>query len=111
LSRAFLLLLILLWRLLGRPYDTSASLDPPCLSSHHLLQDLSAEPGRGSEAADSALWSRLGRIIEGSIVWDSVYFVRIAQCSYEYEQTFAFLPIFPLAIRLIARTGAWYIVK
>jgi hypothetical protein len=112
LSRAFLLLLILLWRLLGRPYDTSASLDPPCLSSHHLQQDLSAEPAwGGAESGDSALWSRLGRMIEGSIVWDSVYFVRIAQCSYEYEQTFAFLPVFPLALRLIAKTGAWYIVK
>lgn len=93
-SRAFLLVLMLLWRVLGRPYDTSALLNPPCLSAQkekeaHLLTDLGG-------------W--IGRTLESTIVWDGVYYIRIAECGYEYEQTFAFLPIFPLSIRLIGNT-------
>ena len=104
-SRALLLLLMVLWRLLGRPYDTSASLDPPCLSAQHLPEDLV----RGNNGG-APLWGWMATKIESSIVWDSVYYVRIAQCSYEYEQTFAFLPVFPLALRLISKTGRWYVL-
>eukprot|EP00250_Pteridium_aquilinum_P015990 c22875_g1_i1 orf=90-1604(+) len=100
LSRVFLLALMLLWRVLGRPYDTSALLNLPCLSSassQHLLQP------QGGGASLSFL-SMLSQTLEKSIVWDGVYYVRIAECGYEYEQTFAFLPVFPLCIRFIANT-------
>ena len=39
-------------------------------------------------------------------MWDSVYYVRIAQCGYEYEQTYAFFPLLPLCISLLSRTGS-----
>lgn len=43
--------------------------------------------------------------IESSIVWDSVYFVRISECGYEYEQTYAFFPLLPLCMSMLSRTG------
>lgn len=47
---------------------------------------------------------RIAKMIEGSIVWDAVYFVRIAQCGYEYEQTYAFFALLPICISLISTT-------
>lgn len=35
------------------------------------------------------------RAVKGLIVWDSIYFVRIARCGYEYEQYHAFFPGYP----------------
>jgi phosphatidylinositol glycan class V len=32
--------------------------------------------------------------------WDSVYFVRIAQCGYESDQIFAFFPLLPMLMRV-----------
>lgn len=96
LSRILLLGLALLWRILGRPYDTSALLNTPCLSTvpspSPPVNSLQEMPGIGG-------W--LGRQLETSVVWDGVYYIRIAQCGYEYEQNFAFLPVIPLSIRLI----------
>ncbi|KAF8398541.1 hypothetical protein HHK36_017471 [Tetracentron sinense] len=94
-SRVLLFVLIVFWRSLISPYDTSASLNPNCLSSN------TTHP---SPAVESVLWPRIGSAIEDSIVWDGVYFLRIALCGYEYEQTYAFLPIFPICIRLLSRT-------
>ncbi|KAL6966273.1 hypothetical protein U1Q18_032056 [Sarracenia purpurea var. burkii] len=96
-SRLLLIALILLWRSLLSPYDTSASINPSCLSS--------SSPNSPSPPASSVLFPRIAMAIEGSIVWDSVYFVRIAQCGYEYEQSYAFLPMLPLSISLLSRTG------
>ncbi|XP_077236297.1 uncharacterized protein LOC143877880 [Tasmannia lanceolata] len=93
-SRLVTVALILFWRSLASPYDTSASLNPSCLSSNS--DDFSR--------SDSVLFPRIGAAIEDSIVWDGVYFVRIAQCGYEYEQTYAFLPLLPICIRLLSRT-------
>lgn len=95
-SRLILLALILIWRSLLNPYDTSAPLNPDCLSSSN-----SANP---SPPINSILWPSIGSAIEGSIVWDGVYFVRIAQCGYEYEQTYAFLPLLPMCISALSRT-------
>ncbi|XP_073104002.1 uncharacterized protein [Elaeis guineensis] len=95
LSRLLLLTLILLWRLLFRPYDTSASLNPSCLSS--------ATAGGRLVPSGPILWPRIGAAIEASVVWDGVYFVRIAECGYEYEQTYAFFPLLPLCISLLSR--------
>ncbi|KAL6842118.1 hypothetical protein ACP4OV_028097 [Aristida adscensionis] len=87
-SRALVLALSLLARLLFRPYDTSASLHPPCLSSSS-----SSSPADPVSAAVSAL-----------AVWDGVHFARAAQCGYEYEQSFAFLPLLPASLALLARS-------
>ena len=38
-------------------------------------------------------------------VWDSVFFVRIAQCGYEYEQFYAFFPLLPTFLRLLSFNG------
>uniref|UniRef100_A0A7N0UPG1 GPI mannosyltransferase 2 n=1 Tax=Kalanchoe fedtschenkoi TaxID=63787 RepID=A0A7N0UPG1_KALFE len=98
-SRILLLTLIFLWRSIVDPYDTSALINPSCLPS-------SSPNGSDSDPSgnDSPLWPSIGSKIEGSIVWDGVYFTRIAQCGYEYEQTYAFLPLFPICMRVLSRT-------
>ncbi|XWS24752.1 hypothetical protein CRYUN_Cryun27aG0010700 [Craigia yunnanensis] len=93
LSRLILLILTLLWRTLLTPYDTSAPLNPTCLN--HPSPSPPPRP---------PLLSSLGSFIEKGIVWDSVYFVRIAQCGYEYEQSYAFLPLLPACIFILSRT-------
>lgn len=86
-SRALLLALSLLSRLLFRPYDTSASLHPPCLLSNSTT---------AAAAANS---------ISSLAMWDGVHFLRAAECGYEYEQSFAFLPLLPASLNLLARSG------
>lgn len=93
-SRLLLVALIVVWRSLLSPYDTSASINPPCLYSTD-----SANPD-----VLPVLLPNVGSAIERSIVWDGVYFVRIAECGYEYEQTYAFLPLLPLCISFLSRT-------
>ncbi|WVZ90287.1 hypothetical protein U9M48_036597 [Paspalum notatum var. saurae] len=88
-SRALVLALSILARLLFRPYDTSASLHPPCLSN----PSVPSSPPTNLSAAISSL-----------AVWDGVYFARPAECGYEYEQSFAFLPILPASLVLLARS-------
>ncbi|KAJ6325887.1 hypothetical protein OIU78_013055 [Salix suchowensis] len=92
-SRLLLLSLILLWRILIDPYDTSSPLNSGCLSTDHQQQERNV-----------IQFPRIGSAIEDSVVWDGVYFVRIAQCGYEYEQTYAFLPLLPACIVLLSRT-------
>ncbi|PQQ14760.1 GPI mannosyltransferase 2 isoform X2 [Prunus yedoensis var. nudiflora] len=70
---------------------------PNCLSNN------SSQPNVDLQQQHVLLPS-LGSAIESSIVWDSVFFVRIAQCGYEYEQTYAFFPLLPLCISLLSRT-------
>ncbi|KAK4395856.1 GPI mannosyltransferase 2 [Sesamum angolense] len=94
-SRLFVLTLIIIWRSIVSPYDTSASINPPCLTSS---TDSSNRHG------PSVLLPTVGSAIENSIVWDSVYFIRIAECGYEYEQTYAFLPLLPLCISFLSKT-------
>ncbi|GFP90646.1 GPI mannosyltransferase 2 [Phtheirospermum japonicum] len=89
-SRLLVLSLIIIWRSLLSPYDTSASINPPCLSS--------------SDPPPSVVLPGVGSWIERSIVWDGVYFTRIAECGYEYEQTYAFLPLLPLCLSLLSKT-------
>lgn len=93
-SRLLLLTLILLWRSLLTPYDTSASLKPTCLSSDN-----------SGDSRKPIRWPSIASAIEDSIVWDSVYFVRIAECGYEYEQSYAFLPLLPICISLLSQTS------
>ncbi|KAH7532312.1 hypothetical protein FEM48_Zijuj04G0006600 [Ziziphus jujuba var. spinosa] len=100
-SRLLLLSLILLWRTLLSPYDTSASLNPNCLNQHPSPPHAHAHPNPQQQPP---LWPILASAIESSVVWDGVYFVRIAQCGYEYEQSYAFLPLLPLCISMLSRT-------
>ncbi|XP_021728844.1 GPI mannosyltransferase 2-like isoform X2 [Chenopodium quinoa] len=91
-SRILLLTLIILWRSLLSPYDTSASINPNCLSD-------------SSQSKKSPiLFPSIASAIEESIVWDSVYFVRISECGYEYEQSYAFFPLLPILIFLLSNS-------
>eukprot|EP01018_Ginkgo_biloba_P031801 Gb_15854 [translate_table: standard] len=100
-SRIVVLSLIVIWRGIASPYDTSASLDPPCLSP----TTMDPPPPIFSENDEQiGVGHKLGKAIEASVVWDGVYYVRIAQCGYEYEQTYAFLPFLPLCMRLLSKT-------
>jgi phosphatidylinositol glycan class V len=87
-SRILVLSLIIFFRTLASPYDTSASLNPPCLTN-------TATPNNTHH-------SPITSAIENGIVWDSVFFVRSAQCGYEYEQSYAFLPLLPLSISFLS---------
>nr|CAB3465944.1 unnamed protein product [Digitaria exilis] len=91
-SRVLVLALSLLTRLLFRPYDTSASLHPPCLSP--------SAPSSSSSAPST----NLSAAISSLAVWDGVHFARPAECGYEYEQSYAFLPLLPASIALLARS-------
>lgn len=73
---AYLALVAAFWSLLD-DYDTSAS----------LLSDSCAD--NWPEEAASAQQYLPG------VVWDSIFFHRIAACGYEYEQFFAFYPGLP----------------
>ncbi|KAL5225099.1 hypothetical protein ABZP36_011738 [Zizania latifolia] len=88
-SRALVLALSLLSRLLFRPYDTSASLHPPCLLSSNHTAAAAADPAPS---------------VSSLAVWDGVHFARAAECGYEYEQSFAFLPLLPACLVLLARS-------
>ncbi|TKW29130.1 hypothetical protein SEVIR_3G376000v4 [Setaria viridis] len=90
-SRVLVLSLSLLARLLFRPYDTSATLHPPCLSS-------------SPSAPSSSPSTNLSAAISSLAVWDGVHFALPAECGYEYEQSFAFLPLLPASIALLARS-------
>ncbi|KAJ4896837.1 hypothetical protein Rs2_23631 [Raphanus sativus] len=91
-SRLLVLFLTILWRSFLQPYDTSAVLNPPCLHHKEVTED-SPPP-----------LDAFSKTLENSVVWDSVYFLRISQCGYEYEQTYAFLPLLPFFISLLSRT-------
>ncbi|KFK35237.1 hypothetical protein AALP_AA5G258200, partial [Arabis alpina] len=93
-SRLLVLFLTILWRSFLQPYDTSAALNPPCL--HH--KDVIENPPPPLVA------NGVSKTLKNSVVWDSVYFLRITQCGYEYEQTYAFLPLLPFFIKLLSRT-------
>lgn len=104
-SRILVLSLIVIWRCIATSYDTSSSLNPPCLSTTtKSIIDPHSPLILENERQICGIWSQLGKAIEGSVVWDSVYYVRIAQCGYEYEQPYAFLPLLPLCMRFLSKT-------
>ncbi|KAM7469494.1 hypothetical protein LguiA_007677 [Lonicera macranthoides] len=84
------------------PYDTSASLNPNnCISS-------SSSSNGSSSHGINIRFPRIASAIEESIVWDGVYFVRIAECGgYEYEQSYAFLPLLPISISFLSTTAVY----
>ncbi|XP_033133762.1 GPI mannosyltransferase 2 isoform X2 [Brassica rapa] len=93
-SRLLVLFLTVLWRSFLQPYDTSAALNPPCLHHRDVPED----------SPQLLVPNSVSKTLENSVVWDSVYFLRITQCGYEYEQTYAFLPLLPFFISLLSRT-------
>ncbi|CAN7035710.1 unnamed protein product [Brassica rapa subsp. trilocularis] len=93
-SRLLVLFLTVLWRSFLQPYDTSAALNPPCLHHRDVPED----------SPPLLVANSVSKTLENSVVWDSVYFLRITQCGYEYEQTYAFLPLLPFFISLLSRT-------
>lgn len=101
LSRLLVSGLFLLWRVLASPYDTSATLNPPCLGVPQVA-------GAGNES--SVKWKNVGAAIEKCVVWDAVYYIRIAECGYEYEQTHAFFPALPLLTRFLANNFFHWLV-
>lgn len=103
-SRVLVAALFLLWRNVATPYDTSADLNLPCLSNNSFWA-LGEKSRLETQQQQPPMWGqRLGKAIQGTVVWDGVYYVRIAECGYEYEQVYAFLPALPLLIRLLSRT-------
>lgn len=87
-SRAFVVCLTICFHLLAASYDTSSELNTKCLSNHSIHSEEAVERG----------------LLDGYITWDSVHFVRIAECGYEYEQSFAFFPALPLMMRALSST-------
>ncbi|KAM7473867.1 hypothetical protein LguiB_021110 [Lonicera macranthoides] len=81
------------------PYDTSASLNPNnCISS-------SSSNNGSSSHGNNIRFPGIATAIEESIVWDGVYFVRIEECGgYEYEQSYALLPLLPISISFLSTT-------
>ncbi|KZV21696.1 GPI mannosyltransferase 2 [Dorcoceras hygrometricum] len=96
-SRLLLLTLIILWRSLLCSYDSSSALNPPCLST------ISSNSSNPSPSPPSVLLPLVGSAIENSVVWDGVHFLRIAECGYEYEHSYAFLPLLPICIRILSK--------
>lgn len=107
-SRVLVAALFILWRNVANPYDTSADLSLPCLSNPSFWASHEVEALK--QAQQQSLWGqRLGQAIQRTVVWDGVYYVRIAECGYEYEQTFAFLPALPLLMRFLSGTSEFSI--
>ena len=40
------------------------------------------------------------------VVWDSMFYMHIAKCGYDFEQFYAFFPLLPLATRATSNVGA-----
>ena len=102
LSRVATLALMVSFDLAVDDYDTSSSLPPPAAADHDraCAGTLSGGGGRWlSQSLECAVCPH----VEGLVVWDSVYFVQIALEGYEYEQSRAFFPGLPLAMRWAAR--------
>ena len=98
LSRVLYLFLFVAMDALFPDYDTSPGLGIDCTGAEQLLPLPGGSPGaRGGVPL-------LSPGLEGLVVWDSVHFVSIAKCGYEFENQHAFFPFVPLAMRLLHNT-------
>lgn len=80
-------------------YDSSISLH---IQSCQNAEDLQSNKSTATERL-TALTARSA--LAKLAVWDSVFFVRIAKCGYEYEQFHAFFPLLPLTMRAVLLAG------
>lgn len=92
-SRAVVLALAVASSSSLRPYDSSSRLDVPGASAGCALSD-SDEPTPAA-APGGGLCAALLRLL----AWDSLHLLRVAQCGYETEKSFAFFPLLPLLAR------------
>uniref|UniRef100_A0A061RRB6 GPI mannosyltransferase 2 n=1 Tax=Tetraselmis sp. GSL018 TaxID=582737 RepID=A0A061RRB6_9CHLO len=97
-SRAVFFAAIIVFDLVFDDYDSSASLGEfGALRSCEIVLESSSQYVRGGEV-------RTPTRLEGLAVWDSAFFVRIAQCGYEFEQSQAFFPGLPFLCWVLTRT-------
>ncbi len=59
--------------------------------------DTSSLVPRAKTPLDTVVWTLFGSYMK----WDSIYFMRIAEVGYEYEQQLAFFPLYPLCMRIV----------
>lgn len=71
-------------------YDTSPELGIACTGPEYIVPVTWGPGSRGGVPL-------LSRLLQGLMVWDSVHFVSIAKCGYEFENQGAFFPFVPLA--------------
>lgn len=95
LSRAFVLVIsLIIGSVLNIPdYDSSSNL-----------------PLVPSDGLDGLIQRVIGRFLK----WDAVYFVRIAEYGYEYEQFYAFFPFYPILMKYFAKVimmPLWWITE
>lgn len=75
-------------------YDSSSPLNHrTCFDSYSIVLSNTYAP------AEPCGWHK--RLV----VWDSVFFMQIAKCGYEYEQFHAFFPLLPLLMRGSLQVG------
>ncbi|XP_043940062.1 GPI mannosyltransferase 2 isoform X2 [Protopterus annectens] len=73
-----------------------------------LIPDHSADAFCPPRLTLSTGWDFIVEILFGGFShWDAEHFLFIAEYGYLYEHNFAFFPIFPLTVRLIANTFLW----
>jgi phosphatidylinositol glycan class V len=70
-------------------YDSSGKI------AYRLLQN---------ESSTNLLDTLLKHLIAPFANWDGIYFLRISEYGYEYEQFHAFFPLYPLCIRAITNS-------
>jgi len=98
-SRVLVLLLALLSDAAVQDYDTSARYDVPNTSTRCELSD-----GDEKTPQKEPLAQALCQVLEDKLAWDSVHYLRIAQCGYETEKSHAFFPLLPALMRALQAT-------
>ena len=101
LSRVATVTLMIAFDLTIDNYDTSSTLTPYG-SRYGSSEVANCRRPDGTYDPDT-LECTVCRHVEGLVTWDSVYFVQIALEGYEYEQSRAFFPALPAAMRWLAR--------
>ncbi|KAM7469498.1 hypothetical protein LguiA_007681 [Lonicera macranthoides] len=105
-SRLLVIVLIILQRNLLSPYDTYASLNPNNYIS------LSSSNKSSSSHGINIRFPRIVSAIKESVVWDGVYFVRIAEIGgYEYEQSYAFLPLLAISVSFLSTIDKQFAIR
>ncbi|TPX71165.1 hypothetical protein SpCBS45565_g01353 [Spizellomyces sp. 'palustris'] len=104
LSRLVLCSIAVISANLGNAYDASTTLPSgPWRDDFFGDSPVLQEKGQDSLSAPSYLDATLQRKLLAPFVrWDAVYFLKIAEAGYTYEQEFAFFPGLPLLMRALS---------